>query len=154
MISDVLVSILILVLSVILLGQTKNYNYLSAVFPRFVLVFLMILTVVLLIRAIVLFRKLKAERMVSKSRISSKDLFYICVVTALSFLWIYMMDWVLGFLLGSIVFGVLIFAILSGRSLKLGEFFLFSLGYIAIVFVFWYVLGKLLLVPLPRGLFF
>jgi hypothetical protein len=60
----------------------------------------------------------------------------------------------LGFLLGSILFGIVIFAILAGKSLKASHFLLFSFSYVAIVFIFWYALGKLLHVPLPRGLFF
>ncbi|AJC74836.1 hypothetical protein AJ81_07595 [Pseudothermotoga hypogea DSM 11164 = NBRC 106472] len=151
MIAEILTPIVILILSVVLFGQTTQYNYLSAVFPRFVLGLLVILSVILLIRALVLFKK----RGPSAARsISLKDFFYIFLVAILSFLWVYMMDWVLGFLLGSIVFGIVIFAILAGRSLKVKHFVLYSLGYCAIVFIFWYALGRLLHVPLPRGLFF
>jgi hypothetical protein len=111
----------------------------------------MILTVILLVRAIVLFKK----RRTSESKfIATKDLFYVLLVAALSFLWVYVMDWILGFLLGSILFGIVIFAILAGKSLKASHFLLFSFSYVAIVFIFWYALGKLLRVPLPRGLFF
>ncbi|WP_448535029.1 tripartite tricarboxylate transporter TctB family protein [Pseudothermotoga sp.] len=151
MIADVVVSIFLLIFSLVLLNQARQYNYLSAVFPQFVLVFLMILTVILSVRAIVLFKK----RRTSESKfVATKDLFYVFLVAALSFLWVYVMDWVLGFLLGSIVFGIVIFAILAGRSLKVKHFVLYSLGYCAIVFIFWYALGRLLHVPLPRGLFF
>ncbi|WP_448516176.1 tripartite tricarboxylate transporter TctB family protein [Pseudothermotoga sp.] len=151
MIADVVVSIFLLIFSLVLLNQTRQYNYLSAVFPQFVLVFLMILTVILLVRAIVLFKK---RRPIESKFIATKDLFYVFLVAALSFLWVYVMDWVLGFLLGSIMFGIVIFAILAGKSLKASHFVLFSISYIAIVFIFWYALGKLLRVPLPRGLFF
>ncbi|HBT40452.1 MAG: hypothetical protein XD58_1591 [Thermotoga sp. 50_1627] len=151
MIADIVVSIFILIFSFVLFDQTKQYNYLSAVFPRFLLGLLMILSVVLLVRAIVLWKK---RRVSAAGSISLKDFFYICLVAILSFLWVYVMDWVLGFLLGSIVFGIVIFAILAGRSLKAKQFVLFSLGYCAIVFIFWYTLGRLLRVPFPRGLFF
>ncbi len=151
MIADMVVSIFLLIFSLVLLNQTRQYNYLSAVFPQFVLVFLMILTVILLVRAIVLFKK----RRKSESKfIATKDLFYVLLVAALSFLWVYVMDWILGFLLGSILFGIVRFAILAGKSLKASHFLLFSFSYVAIVFIFWYALGKLLHVPLPRGLFF
>lgn len=150
MMVDVVTATVILILSVVLFNQTRNYNYLSAVFPRFVLGLLMILSVILMIRAILLFRK----RGPTESKfIPLKDLFYVALTIVLSFLWVYVMDWVLGFLLGSIVFGIVIFAILAGRSLKLREFLLFSLGYSGIVFIFWYSLEKLLRVPLPKGLF-
>lgn len=148
---DIITSIIVFIFCLILFRETRNYNYYSAIFPQFVLGLLMILTVALLIRALVVRRKHVAGE---TKRFLVKDLLHILIVVALSFIWVYVMDRFLGFLLGSMVFGVLIFVILAGKSLKLKEYILFSIALCVIVIIFWYALGKLLLVPLPTGLFF
>ncbi|MCS7175951.1 tripartite tricarboxylate transporter TctB family protein [Pseudothermotoga sp.] len=151
MMSDIVVSGIFLVLFLIFMRETRNYNYYSAIFPQFVLGLLLILTTILLIKAFIVRKK----RSLSDAKpISLKDLSYILIVVVLSFLWIYVMDRFLGFLVGSMVFGVGIFAILAGKSLKLKEFVLLSVVLCAIVLIFWFALGKLLLVPFPTGLLF
>lgn len=148
---DIIISIIIFVLCLVLFRETRNYNYYSAIFPQFVLGLLMILSVALLIRALLTRRKHVAGE---TKRLFFRDLLHILIVVVLSFVWVYVMDRFLGFLLGSMVFGVLIFVILAGKSLRLKEYVLFSIALCVIVIIFWYALGKLLLVPLPTGLFF
>lgn len=81
MMVDVVTAMVILILSVVLFNQTRNYNYLSAVFPRFVLGLLMILSVILMIRAILLFRK---REPIESNFILLKDLFYVTLTIVLS----------------------------------------------------------------------
>ncbi len=79
---------------------------------------------------------------------------YIIIVIALSFVWVYLMDWVFGFTVGSIIFMTIISIIVGGKNLKFRQMLGNMVAFALIAIAFWYLLAKLLVVPLPRGLLF
>ncbi|HEY8541766.1 MAG TPA: tripartite tricarboxylate transporter TctB family protein [Pseudothermotoga sp.] len=146
--SNIIVSAIFILLALVFLYQAKDLNYLSAIFPQIVSILLIALCVALIV---VSTRKKVQEK---AEKIEKKDLLYIIIVIALSFVWVYLMDWVFGFSVGSIIFMTVISLIVGGKNVKFGQFVGNIIAFSVITLAFWYLLAKLLVVPLPRGLFF
>lgn len=146
--SNIILSAIFILLALVFLYQSKDLNYLSAIFPQIISILLIALCVAL----IVVSTRKKAQEKTEK--IEKKDFLYIFIVIALSFVWIYLMDWVFGFVVGSIIFMTIISLIVGGKNMKFGQLVSNIIAFSAITLAFWYLLAKLLVVPLPRGLFF
>lgn len=146
--SNIIVNAIFILLALVFLYQTKDLNYLSAIFPQ------MISVVLITLCAVSTLLSLKKKKQESAEKIERKDLLYIIVVIALSFVWVYLMDWVLGFTVGSIIFMTIISLIVGGKNLNFKQIIANVAVFAIITIAFWYLLAKLLIVPLPRGLLF
>ncbi|HOJ88809.1 MAG TPA: tripartite tricarboxylate transporter TctB family protein [Pseudothermotoga sp.] len=146
--SNIIVSAIFILLAFVFLYQAKDLNYLSAIFPQIVSILLIGFCVALIAVSV---RKKSQEK---TEKMEKKDLLYIVIVIGLSFIWVYLMDWVFGFTVGSIIFMTIISIIVGGKNIKAVQLFGNIVAYAIIAFAFWYLLAKLLVVPLPRGLLF
>lgn len=146
--SNIIVSAIFILLAFVFLYQAKDLNYLSAIFPQIISIILIALCVTLIAISVKKRAQEKAESL------GKKDILYIIIVVALSFVWIYLMDWVLGFTVGSIVFMTIISVIVGGKNMNFKQFVGNIVAFAVITIAFWYLLAKLLVVPLPRGLLF
>ncbi|MFN4190751.1 MAG: tripartite tricarboxylate transporter TctB family protein [Pseudothermotoga sp.] len=149
--SNIIVNAVFILLALVFLYQTKDLNYLSAIFPQIISVVLIALCVASTLLSI---KKKKKESAQKIERIERKDLLYIIAVIVLSFVWIYLMDWVFGFTVGSIIFMTIISLIVGGKGVNLKQLVGNVMIFTVITIAFWYLLAKLLIVPLPRGLLF
>lgn len=148
MISNTIVNAIFILLASVFLYQTKDLNYLSAIFPQIISVVVIALCAV----SIVMSARKKKEQ--SAPKIKREDFLYIIIVIVLSFLWVYLMDWVFGFTVGSIIFMTIISLIVGGKRLSFKQIIANVAVFAIITIAFWYLLAKLLVVPLPRGLLF
>ncbi len=148
MISNTIVNTIFILLASVFLYQTKDLNYLSAIFPQIISVVVISLCTI----SIVTSARKKEEQ--SAVKIKREDLLYIIIIIVLSFLWVYLMDWVFGFAVGSIIFMTIISLIVGGKNLKFKQLVGNIITFSIITIAFWYLLAKLLIVPLPRGLLF
>lgn len=146
--SNIIVNAIFILLALVFLYQTKDLNYLSAIFPQIISIVLIALCAVSILLSI------KKKKQKSAEKIERKDLLYIIIVIALAFVWVYLMDWVLGFTVGSIIFMTIISLIIGGKGINFKQLVGNVITFAVITIAFWYLLGKLLIVPLPRGLLF
>ncbi|MFN3284027.1 MAG: tripartite tricarboxylate transporter TctB family protein [Pseudothermotoga sp.] len=123
-------------------------NFLSAIFPQIISVVLIALCSVSTLLS------LKKKKQESAEKIEGKDLLYVILVITLSFVWVYLMDWFLGFTVGSIIIMTIISLIVGGKTMNLKQLVGNVIAFTVITIAFWYLLAKLLIVPLPRGLLF
>lgn len=146
--SNIIVNAIFILFALVFLYQAKDLNYLSAIFPQIISIVLIAFCVASIITST---KKKKKE---SAERVERKDLMYIIIVIVLSFVWVYLMDWVFGFTIGSIIFMTIISLIVGGKNLKFKQLIGNVITFAVITTAFWYLLVKLLIVPLPRGLLF
>ncbi|MGJ8453864.1 tripartite tricarboxylate transporter TctB family protein [Pseudothermotoga sp. U03pept] len=146
--SNLIVSAVFILLAFVFLFESRNLNYLSAIFPQIVSILLIALCTALMITT------LKSKKQEKTQKLGKKDLLYIITVIVLSFLWVYLMDWVFGFTVGSIIFMTVISIVVGGKNLSFRQLLVNIISFAATALLFWYLLAKLLTVPLPRGLLF
>lgn len=146
--SNTIVSAIFILLALVFLYQSKDLNYLSAIFPQIISILLIALCTALIIVS------LKKKKETATEKWERKDLLYIIIVIALSFVWVYLMDWVFGFTVGSIIFMTIISIIVGGKNLNFKQLLGNIITFATLTVAFWYLLAKLLVVPLPRGLLF
>ncbi|MEJ5230377.1 MAG: tripartite tricarboxylate transporter TctB family protein [Pseudothermotoga sp.] len=146
--SNTIVSAIFILLALVFLYQSKDLNYLSAIFPQIISILLIALCTALIIVS------LKKKKETATEKLERKDLLYIIIVIALSFVWVYLMDWVFGFTVGSIIFMTIISIIIGGKNLNFKQLLGNIITFATLAVAFWYLLTKLLVVPLPRGLLF
>ena len=143
--SNMVASILMLVIAAILWPQMKGLTYFGIVFPRAVIVALATAAVLLLLTL--------ARREAGKPDIEAPNLGTVGIVVALLAVWIAIMPR-LGFYVTSVaVFGALMLVI--DPSVRNVKSFFVSLAGVAIELAIFYVaFSTLLEVPLPRGILF
>jgi len=146
--SNLIVSAVFILLAFVFLYESRNLNYLSAIFPQIVSILLIALCTALIIMT------LKSKKQEKTQKMEKKDLLYIITVIVLSFVWVYLMDWVFGFTIGSIIFMTIISIVVGGKNIGLRQLLVNIISFTATALLFWYLLAKLLIVPLPRGLLF
>ena len=144
--SNVVASILMLVIAAILWPQMKHLTYFGIVFPRAVIVALATAAVLLLLLTL-------ARREAGKPDIEAPNLGTVGIVVALMAAWIAVMPR-LGFYVTSVTaFGALMLVI--DPSVRNAKSFFVSLAGVAIELALFYVaFSTLLEVPLPRGILF
>ena len=144
--SNIVASILMLVIAAILWPQMKGLTYFGIVFPRAVIAALAAAAVLLLLLTL-------ARRDAGKADIEAPNLGTVGIVVALMAAWIAIMPW-LGFYVTSVaVFGALMLVI--DPSVRNAKSFFVSLAGVAIELAIFYVaFSTLLEVPLPRGILF
>ena len=144
--SNVVASILMLVIAAILWPQMKHLTYFGIVFPRAVIVALVAAAVLLLLLTLM-------RREAGRHDIQAPNLGTVAIVVALMAVWIAIMPW-LGFYVTSVaVFGLLMLVI--DPSVRNAKSFFVSLAGVAIELAIFYVaFSTLLEVPLPRGILF
>ena len=144
--TDRITSILFLVVSIAAWTQTGNLQEICSVFPRIVALFLGGLSLLMLVFS---FFKKKATRPANGQK---EDITCILICLVVVIVWIWLLK-VIGFLVSGVIFLSALTLVLD-RARPTSKRIAQALWiYLLVVSAFWLAFHKLLLVPLPEGLF-
>ena len=141
--ADRIASVVFILVGLLLWSQTGELQYNGMIFPRLLIVLLVLLSAVM-------FGQTFIVKTAKKTGTTKDNLKYIIVSTIIVFGWVYLLD-ILGFVVTSVLCLSILTIILDlQRPAPLRV--LFSIGvYTAMVLVFWLIFHSFLLVPLPTG---
>ena len=141
--ADRIAAIIFILVSIVFWTQTSGLQYNGAIFPRAVIVFLILLSLGLL-----------AQTAVDKGEESKAFLppnkGYVLFSIALVALWIYCLD-ILGFIVSGVLFLSILTVFIDLKKPSLPRVFQVVAVHTALVVTFWVTFHLFLLVPLPEG---
>ena len=143
MTADRISSIVFILVGLAFWAQTDGLQYNGYIFPRFLVLFLILFSAIMFAQS---FLKKGAE----KEEGARDNLKYILIVMLLVGCWVFLLD-VLGFVVSSVIFLSTMTLILDLQRLTISRVVSSVMAYIAVVLFFWIAFHKLLLVPLPTG---
>jgi len=141
--SDRITSIVFILVGLAFWLQTEGLQYNGYIFPRFLALFLILLSAILFGQT---FRKIRPPQ----NNGGRDDLKYILVAIPIVLVWIILLD-VLGFVVSGVIFLSILTILLDLERPKFTRVISVVAVYIAVVLAFWFAFHKLLLVPLPPG---
>ncbi len=141
--ADRIASIAFILMGIVLWSQTGELQYNGMIFPRLLIIFLMILSAVMLGQTYVI----KDSK---RTKMTKEDMKYIIMSIVSVFIWVYLLD-ILGFIVSSVLVLSILTALLDLERLKPARILFSVAAYTALVFVCWLVFHSFLLVPLPTG---
>jgi hypothetical protein len=141
--ADRIASIVFMLTAVVFWSQTGDLRYDGRIFPRFVIVFFLILSAIMFGRTFI--AKRAEER-----RIMPEHVGYIIASIVVVFVWVYLLSRT-GFIISSVAMLTLLTAILDLERPTFSRIMSSLAIYALMVFTFWFIFHKFLLVPLPTG---
>ena len=143
--ADRIASIVFIITALALWSQTGGLQYNCSIFPRLLIIFLILLSIAMFIQTF----------LIANPKIISflpKSLKYIVTSIAVGFAWIYLLD-ILGFIVSSVACLTILTFLLDLQKPTFLRI-LSSIGiYTLMVVIFWLIFHGFLLVPLPTGHF-
>jgi putative tricarboxylic transport membrane protein len=143
--ADRIASIVFIAVALVFWPQTGELQYNCSIFPRLLIIFLLLLSAALLVQTF-LIAPPKTVSFIPES------LKYIITSTAVAFAWIYLLN-ILGFIISSIVCLTILTVILDLQKPTLVRTLSSIAVYTMMVVTFWLIFHGFLLVPLPTGYF-
>jgi hypothetical protein len=143
--ADRIASIVFIAIALVFWSQTGELQYNCSIFPRLLIIFMMLLSAAMLIQTF-LIAPPKTVSLIPES------LKYIMTSTAVVFAWIYLLN-ILGFIVSSVVCLTILTVILDLKKPTLIRTLSSIAVYTLMVVAFWLIFHSFLLVPLPTGHF-
>lgn len=143
--ADRIASIVFIAIALVFWSQTGELQYNCSIFPRLLIIFMMLLSAAMLIQTF-LIAPPKTVSLIPES------LKYIMTSTAVVFAWIYLLN-ILGFIVSSVVCLTILTVILDLKKPMLIRTLSSIAVYTLMVVAFWLIFHSFLLVPLPTGHF-
>jgi putative tricarboxylic transport membrane protein len=143
--ADRISSIIFVIAGLVFWSQTGELQINCSIFPRLLIIFLILLSAVMFIQTF-LIAPSKAASFIPES------LNYIMASTAVVFAWIYLLD-ILGFIVSSVVCLTILTIILDLQKPTIVRTLSSIVIYTLMVVTFWFIFHGFLLVPLPTGHF-
>jgi hypothetical protein len=143
--ADRIASIVFIAAALVFWSQTGELQYNCSIFPRLLIIFMMLLSAAMLIQTF-LIAPPKTVSLIPES------LKYIMTSTAVVFAWIYLLN-ILGFIVSSVVCLTILTVILDLKKPTLIRTLSSIAVYTLMVVAFWLIFHSFLLVPLPTGHF-
>lgn len=141
--ADRIVSIIFIVTAFVFWSQTGDLQRNCSVFPRLLIIFLILLSAVMFVQTF--FLKYR-----DKAIVTPDVLKYIIISIVVVAVWIYLLD-ILGFVVSSVVCLTILTLILDLEHPTPKRFLSAATIYAVMVIAFWLIFHKFLLVPLPEG---
>jgi len=143
--ADRIASIVFIVIALVLWSQTGELQYNGFIFPRLLIIFLILLSVAIFIQTFLITRSKTVSFI-------PKNLRYILISTAVGFIWIYLLN-ILGFIVSSVLCLTTLTFLLDLQRPTFKRTLSSIAVYTLMVFAFWLIFHSFLLVPLPTGHF-
>ena len=141
--ADRIASIVFMLTAVVFWSQTGDLRFEGRIFPRFVIVFFLILSAIMFGRTFI-------AKEAKRKSIMPEHVGYIIACIVVAFVWVYLLSRT-GFIITSVPMLTLLTAILDLERPSFRRTMSSLAIYALMVFTFWLIFHKALLVPLPTG---
>ncbi|MBW1972494.1 MAG: hypothetical protein DRG20_05095 [Deltaproteobacteria bacterium] len=143
--ADRIFAIILILVAIVFWTQTKELQYKCYIFPRLILIMLIILSAVMFVQSFF-------KKSMPKGKLPKDNLKYIVISIIIVFVWIALIN-VLGFITSGVIFLSSLTFLLDLQRLTIKKVVSTILIYILVLIAFWIAFHKFLLVPLPTGHF-